>query len=172
MQSRIESRTVACAAATMAFVLVCSAAPYAAAQIKGMPGLDASKPIGQSDKPKAEASSGDLGPPTFTEAQAERGRRSYLDHCSDCHGGELNNGEFGGAPLKGTYFQDHWGTLTVDALYGFIDSAMPPNRPGSLNPQTYTDIITFLLSKNGYRPTGTEMPADTDRMAKMTLEMK
>ena len=91
----------------------------------------------------------------FTEAQVERGRRSYISDCSDCHGSELNNGEFGGAPLTGSYFADHWGETTVDALYGFVQAAMPPNRPGSLSDQTYTDIITFILDKNGYRATGT-----------------
>ena len=172
MQSRLAVKARVIAVATVSAAVLFSAAPYAMAQIKGMPGLDATKPIGQPDKPKTAVATGDLRPPSFTEAQAQRGRRSYVDHCSDCHGSNLNNGEFGGAPLKGTYFNDHWGALTVDALYGFIDTAMPPNRPGSLNPQTYTDIITFLLSKNGYRPTGNEMPADTDRMATMTLEKK
>lgn len=71
---------------------------------------------------------------------------------------------------NGAYFNQQWGGATVDALYGYLSSAMPPNRPGGLNPKTYTDITAFLLSRNGFQATGSEMPADLDAMATMILE--
>ena len=158
--------------ALAATILTLSGTSFAGAEIKGMPGLDATKPIGAAEAPKASENTGDLTAPMFTDAQVERGRRSYVDNCSDCHGSELNNGEFGGAPLKGTYFDERWGQATVDGLFYFLQAAMPPNRPGSLNDQTYTDIVTFILAKNGYRSTNSEMPADVDRMGTMSLEKK
>src|SRR5258708_35898062 len=40
-------------------------------------------------------------PPAFTQEQVERGKSIYQRNCQDCHGSTLDNGEFGGAPLKG-----------------------------------------------------------------------
>ncbi len=154
-------------AGTLGLVL---SAGLAAAQVMGMPGLDATKPLGQTEKPKADTSGGDMVPPTFTAAQVDRGRKAYMGNCVDCHGDQLNNGEFGGAPLTGSYFQDHWGGVTVDALYGYLSSAMPPNKPGALSAQVYTDITTFLLAKNGYAAGSTEMPANPDAMASMLIK--
>src|SRR5437870_4584424 len=42
---------------------------------------------------------------SFTAEQAERGETAYQRNCQDCHGTTLDNGEFGGAPLKGSYFR-------------------------------------------------------------------
>ena len=39
--------------------------------------------------------------PSFTSEQAERGHADYAHNCLDCHGSNLDNGEFGGPPLKG-----------------------------------------------------------------------
>jgi mono/diheme cytochrome c family protein len=140
------------------------------AQIKGMPGLDASKPIGQAERPAAGAADeGELKAPSFTSAQADRGRLAFLKSCADCHGDRLDNGEFGGAPLTGSYFRDRWAGLTVDSLFGYLSSAMPPNQPGSLSPQTYADITAFLLSRNGSTPGGSELSSSLDAMATMEI---
>lgn len=169
MRIAISRRQRLLGTALGALALGLGTAPFAAAQIKGMPGLDATRPLGEGPAPAAAPADGDLRPPSFTDAQMERGRRGYLSHCADCHGSELDNGEFGGAPLRGSYFDSHWGGLSVDALYGFISSAMPPNRPGSLSPQVYTDITAFILAKNGFEPSGAEMPASMEAMAGMGL---
>jgi mono/diheme cytochrome c family protein len=113
----------------------------------------------------AEASA----PPTFTQEQADRGQGIYRRSCQDCHGTNLNDGEFGGAPLNGQYFVRHWGNGNVAALYGFMRAKMPPDRPGKLNPQTYADLTAFLLAKNGFQPTQTELPPDPAALAQMDL---
>ena len=138
------------------------------AQIKGMPGLDATQPLGQSPADEAPAE-GELRPATITDAQAARGRQAYAQACIDCHGPELNDGEFGGAPLVGSYFDENWGGLTVDALFGYLSSAMPPDRPGRLSPQTYADITAFILARNGVASGSQELPADLDALATMEI---
>src|SRR5262249_31222903 len=75
--------------------------------------------------------------PTFTAEQADRGHAAYRSSCQDCHGSTLDNGEFGGPPLKGGYFRGRWGAGSVAVLYGYLGLAMPPDRPGQLSPQTY-----------------------------------
>jgi mono/diheme cytochrome c family protein len=108
--------------------------------------------------------------PAFTEAQVERGRAVYLKNCQDCHGSTLDNGEFGGAPLKGSYFRQHWGSGDVSALFGYVNTLMPPDRPGQLSEQSYVDITAFLLSSNGYAAGSEELTADQDAQRKMTMK--
>lgn len=107
---------------------------------------------------------------TFTAEQAERGQAIYERNCQDCHGTTLDNGEFGGAPLKGSYFRQRWASGSVGALYGKTKSTMPPDRPGQLSEQSYVDLTAFLLSQNGYAPGAGELPSDLDIQQKMSLK--
>jgi mono/diheme cytochrome c family protein len=109
-------------------------------------------------------------PPAFTEAQVERGKSIYLKNCQDCHGSTLDNGEFGGAPLKGSYFRQHWGSGDVSALFGYVNTLMPPDRPGQLSEQSYVELTAFLLSSNGYAAGSEELTADQDALRKMTMK--
>jgi len=108
--------------------------------------------------------------PTFTAEQVDRGRAVYGRNCTDCHGTTLDNGEFGGAPLKGSYFRRHWASGSVAALYGKTKTTMPPDRPGQLSDQTYLDLTAFLLSQNGYAAGDKELPSDLETQQKMSLK--
>jgi mono/diheme cytochrome c family protein len=108
--------------------------------------------------------------PAFTEGQVERGKALYQKNCQDCHGTQLDNGEFGGAPLKGSYFRQHWGSGDVAGLFGYMSSLMPPDRPGQLSPQTYADLTAFLLSSNGYAAGSEELTADPDAQRRMSMK--
>jgi mono/diheme cytochrome c family protein len=119
---------------------------------------------------QAPAQSGEQRPPAFTEAQVQRGKSIYQKNCQDCHGSTLDNGEFGGAPLKGLYFRQHWGSGDVSALFGYVNTLMPPDRPGQLSPQSYADLTAFLLSNNGYAAGAEELTPDQDAQRKMTLK--
>jgi mono/diheme cytochrome c family protein len=118
---------------------------------------------------EASAQGREQGPPAFTPAQVQRGKSIYQKNCQDCHGSTLDNGEFGGAPLKGSYFRQHWGSGDVSALFGYVNTLMPPDRPGQLSPQSYADLTAFLLSNNGYAPGAEELTPDQDAQRKMTL---
>jgi len=108
--------------------------------------------------------------PTFTAEQAERGEAAYRHACQDCHGSALDNGEFGGPPIKGPYFSAHWGTGNVAALYAYTKTKMPPDRPGDLSAETYIDLIAFILSRNGYQDGAAELSADLDALQRMSLK--
>lgn len=107
---------------------------------------------------------------SFTAVQADRGRGEYLKSCVDCHGAALDDGEFGGAPLKGATFREKWFGTTADVLFGFLSSAMPPDRPGRLSPQAYADLTAYILSVNGVQPGAVELPADADALAALAVE--
>jgi len=120
--------------------------------------------------PQAFAQGREQRPPAFTQGQVERGKSIYQKNCQDCHGSTLDNGEFGGAPLKGSYFRQHWGSGDVSALFGYVNTLMPPDRPGQLSAQSYVDLTAFLLSNNGYAAGAEELTADEDAQRRMTMK--
>jgi mono/diheme cytochrome c family protein len=109
-------------------------------------------------------------PPSFTQEQADRGAAEYAHNCLDCHGSRLDNGEFGGPPLKGSSFARHWDAANVAALFSFMKAKMPPDRPGQLNDETYADLIAYILGENGYKPGDKELPADVNAQQAMSLK--
>ncbi|HEY6258282.1 MAG TPA: c-type cytochrome [Xanthobacteraceae bacterium] len=121
-------------------------------------------------EPGAAPAASKGAPPSFTPAQAERGELAYLHSCVDCHGTRLDNGEFGGPPLKGLSFARHWEGANVAALFGFMRAKMPPDRPGQLTDETYADIIAFILGENGYKPGDKELPPDANIQEAMSLK--
>jgi mono/diheme cytochrome c family protein len=120
--------------------------------------------------PKAGAQGREQMPPAFTEEQVQRGKSIYQKNCQDCHGSTLDNGEFGGPPLKGSYFRQHWGSGDVSGLFGYMNALMPPDRPGQLSPESYVDLTAFLLSNNGYAAGTEELTADEGAQRKMTMK--
>src|ERR1700722_7164245 len=113
---------------------------------------------------------GGTAPVNFTADQVGRGSDIYADRCVQCHGDTLDNGEFGGAPLNGKYFKQHWGGGSVAALIAYMKAKMPPDRPGSLTDQSYADLASFLLDANDYPKGDKELPPDTASQQKLSLQ--
>jgi mono/diheme cytochrome c family protein len=109
-------------------------------------------------------------PVSFTADQVTRGSDIYADRCVQCHGDTLDNGEFGGAPLNGSYFKKHWAGGSVAALVGFMKAKMPPDRPGSLTDQSYAELAAFLLDANEYPKGDKELPSDTPSQQAMSMK--
>jgi mono/diheme cytochrome c family protein len=109
-------------------------------------------------------------PLSFTETQVTQGRAAYQQNCMDCHGSSLDNGEFGGAPLKGAYFRNKWGNGSVANLYAFTKAKMPPDRPGTFSDKVYADLVAYILQANGYEPGGRELPVDPAAQQSMSLK--
>lgn len=109
---------------------------------------------------------------SFTAEQAARGKGIYTRRCVDCHGSTLDNGEFGGAPLNGTYFKEHWGAGSVAGLIAYTKARMPPDGPGSLSDQSYVDVVAYLLEANGYPHGDQELPADPELQQAISLKTR
>ncbi len=87
----------------------------------------------------------------FTAAQAGAGHGAYLENCATCHNKTLQGG--GEAPaLVGSAFIGSWGKRGADELYSLIKASMPMSNPSSLPPETYQQIVAFLLAANGAAP--------------------
>jgi mono/diheme cytochrome c family protein len=107
---------------------------------------------------------------SFTAAQAARGKESYASSCLDCHGANLDDGEFGGAPLKGSAFRAKWLSGFVGGLFAYTRAAMPPDRAGRLPAETYADIIAYILGRNDISPGTEELPADLATLSTLTIQ--
>ncbi len=96
----------------------------------------------------------------YTEAQAERGRSSYQQACVSCHRDDLR-GDNTAPSIVGESFLFLWGDMEVGELSARIQKVMPPERPGSLPAQDYTDIVAFILQKNGFPAGSTDLPTES-----------
>src|SRR4051794_12794039 len=94
----------------------------------------------------------------YTEAQAERGKALYPEHCDRCHGEEMEGDE---APaLAGEEFLLDWKGLTLADMFQRIRVAMPGDRPGSLTPQQTADLMAFILRENRFPAGKQELAAN------------
>jgi len=132
-------------------------------------GREAGAQAGDDSAGKSGAPSGQRLP-AFTEEQVARGKVLYQKNCQDCHGTTLDNGEFGGPPIKGAYFRQHWGSSDVAGLFGYVNALMPPDRPGQLSPQSYAELTAFLLNSNGYAAGNEELTPDPEAQRRMTMK--
>ena len=96
----------------------------------------------------------------YTDAQADRGRTTYMQNCGRCHGADLS-GTFEIPPLVGR-FMPYWSGSKLDALFDYVSTAMPLDRPGALGPAANVDIVAYLLKANAI-PSGTK-ELSVDRM--------
>jgi len=81
--------------------------------------------------------------PSFTTAQAARGRDLYTANCQMCHGADLNGGQFGPA-VRGAAFDAQWSGQSA----------------GSLSNAAYSAIDAFILQSNGLAAGRHELAAE------------
>jgi S-disulfanyl-L-cysteine oxidoreductase SoxD len=104
----------------------------------------------------------------YTAGQAERGRASYLQSCVSCHRDDLR-GDNTAPSLVGESFLFLWGDMSVGELSARIQKIMPPDRPGSLTPQTYIDIIAFILQKNAFPAGSAELGINPEALQQIRI---
>lgn len=97
----------------------------------------------------------------YTTAQATRGQKVFADNCATCHGDKAQGTDTAGPTLTGPDFVNGWKDMTVAALFAKISSDMPSNAPGSLKPEEYADVLSFVLSSNKYPAGNAELPTDS-----------
>ncbi len=93
---------------------------------------------------------------SLTAEQASRGKAVYDDNCASCHGGNLDDGQFG-PPLRGSAFKTHWSSQSGDALFSYIAARMPPTAPAGLSNRAYSDVEAYILRANGVAAGSSEL---------------
>jgi mono/diheme cytochrome c family protein len=106
--------------------------------------------------------------PGFSEEQASRGKAAYQADCAECHGPNLNDGQFAGA-LKGAPFRERWGGKPLTEPFTVMSTMMPPANPGGLGPEAYADILAYLLQQNGLKPDGKPLPNEPKALQAMVM---
>ncbi|MFQ5738902.1 MAG: c-type cytochrome [Acidobacteriota bacterium] len=96
----------------------------------------------------------------YTERQAKRGERVHRRTCRRCHIPDFYKGGL----------IDSWAGNTVGALNTHIANTMPQNRPSSLKPRQYADIMAFILMINGFPAGEDRLPSDDSALARIRIE--
>ena len=105
----------------------------------------------------------------FTAEQATRGENDYQQECSACHLDDLLGDGIAPA-LVGMAFSFRWAELSVNDMLVAIRTTMPQGAPASLSPQSYVDIVAYMLQANDY-PTGDmELPTDEDALEAIIIQ--
>lgn len=87
-------------------------------------------------------------PALYTAAQASSGATVFGQNCAMCHGADLKGGA--GPDLIGQSFASASNKYSIGAIFSEIAEQMPAGQPGSLTHDQYTDVLAYILSKNGY----------------------
>jgi len=91
----------------------------------------------------------------YTDDQSKRGE-SFSDVCD---GDKLIGTDL--APgLQGDSFLSTWGGRTVGDLYEKIQSTMPADSPGTLNPQQTSDLIAYIFKLNKFPAGSADLEKD------------
>jgi S-disulfanyl-L-cysteine oxidoreductase SoxD len=92
----------------------------------------------------------------YTEEQAKRGEKAYLENCSECHQQELTGDGFAPA-LSGADFMNAWNGLSIGDLFDRVRVSMPPGKETSVPNQTKIDIVAHILHFNKFPAGATEL---------------
>jgi len=132
------------------------------------PVTDTPQPTPQQSAPQPVSQATAGPPPQYAAEQAAAGKTSYNANCAVCHGNTMTNGTFA-PPLAGEYFKNTWTGKTVHTFYD-KSRTMPPASPGSLDNDTYANIVAYILQTNGYKPGDAKLPAGGAALDQMVVK--
>jgi mono/diheme cytochrome c family protein len=114
----------------------------------------------------------------YSDQQAQRGQQVYRRSCSKCHLADLSGGDDSGAagevppPLAGPDFLERWTGRPLSELFLAMRRGMPLDAPGSLKPEAYADVLSYVLKVNG-APAGTaDLSSSPEELEKITIGAK
>ena len=133
------------ASATAVAIALCVATPsMAAAQVDSTVKTDSSKTI-------------------VNQEQAVRGMMVFTKTCVECHTK---------TDVTGADFKIKWHGRPVYDLFDVIHTTMPDDKPGSLTPEQYIDVVAYLVRINGAAAGGAVLVAsDTAALKKAKMEI-
>jgi S-disulfanyl-L-cysteine oxidoreductase SoxD len=105
----------------------------------------------------------------FTQEQAKNGERIYRERCAKCHGADLLATDPDAPDLTGEGFKMDWLGKTVGQRFKNIRIKMPDDAPGSLDDQSYLDVVAFILQFNGNPPGKEKLPPDAEALERIVI---
>ncbi|MCC6777910.1 MAG: c-type cytochrome [Hyphomicrobiales bacterium] len=107
----------------------------------------------------------------FSEQQARSGEQAYRANCAACHGLDLRKIDPEAPDLTDGPFRFGWQDKTLAERFERIRTTMPRPAAGSLDDQTYLDIIAYLLSANGSPAGAQPLEPDREALAKIVIAL-
>lgn len=97
-------------------------------------------------------------PKLYTSQQAMAGLAVFATSCASCHGADEQGTS--APPSAGPKFLAKTKALgwSVGDMRQLVVSSMPLNRPSSLSPEQYADVLAFLLASDCYPAGSTPFP--------------
>jgi sugar lactone lactonase YvrE/mono/diheme cytochrome c family protein len=105
----------------------------------------------------------------YTEAQADRGKPLYNQHCASCHIEQMSGGETAPA-LAGGDFLSNWNGLTVGDLFDRIRTTMPIGSAGKLSREVNADITAYILKYNRFPAAAKELDKRSEVLKQIRIE--
>lgn len=105
----------------------------------------------------------------YTSGQATSGKSLFLEHCSRCHGTELQGGNYDGDSVPGLKRGDFMDRGDLGGIYKRVRNLMPVDKPGVLSDAQAVEIVSFLLQSNGFPGGSAELTADPGQLASIRL---
>jgi mono/diheme cytochrome c family protein len=99
----------------------------------------------------------------YTDAQATRGEATFKDQCASCH-----------APADFTSddFLKKWTGKPLHALFETVSETMPMDSPGTLKPQQYADLVSYMLKLNKFPAGQEELKSGADGLKAISFAKK
>lgn len=132
------------------------------------------QPAGAAGAAQAPASGSAIWNGVSNDAQVKRGAAAYQRECAACHGVKLQAGDPEAPPLTGLPFRFQWQGKTIAEKFDQIRTTMPmpSDRAGSLDDQTYIDIVAFILNFNGYPAGSQELEPKAELLTQIVIAPK
>ena len=99
----------------------------------------------------------------YTQGQAARGQKVFDGICAQCHAA---------SDFEGSTFLMNWENSTVYDLFRQVQRTMPMEQPGSLSPQEYIDVISYVFSVNKFPAGDAELDLDEGHLKLIRVEAK
>ncbi len=109
----------------------------------------------------------------FTVEQASRGAALYGRHCQHCHLEDMQGGDIMDllVPAIGrSAFGKRWSGDTLGSVMRYVSKVMPFDEAGTLDAQTYADVLAYVLQFSGYPAGNNELPADVTALQSIAVE--
>ena len=108
---------------------------------------------------------------SYSSDQAARGKKYYEKYCAECHGKEFKGGVNGGPVLRGVKFlETYFNGAPASWLYEFMYYMMPPDQAGRFSRKKYTDMMAYIMKKNGFKAGGEPLPSDIETLENLIMD--
>ena len=97
----------------------------------------------------------------YSADQAARGDAAFKSKCSGCH----YISQFSGDDLY-----KEWAGKPLSELFSLMRETMPEDNPGTLDAQTYADVIAYFLQVNKFPAASTDLVGTDEVMRGIMME--